>query len=52
MISSVTRVADDAAVGLMATYHRLLVAGAAPAAALAAAALTEQFSPFVCFGYG
>ncbi len=52
VISSVTRVADDAAVGLMATYHRLLVAGAAPAAALAAAALTEQFSPFVCFGYG
>ena len=52
VISSVTRVADDAAVGLMTAYHRSLAAGAAPAAALAEAALTEQFSPFVCFGSG
>jgi CHAT domain-containing protein len=52
VISSVTRVADDAAVGLMAAYHRLLVAGARPAEALAEAALIEQFSPFVCFGGG
>jgi CHAT domain-containing protein len=52
VISSVTRLADDAAVGLMTAYHRLLAAGARPAAALAEAALTEQFSPFVCFGCG
>ena len=52
VISSVTRVADAAAVSQMATYHRLVAAGARPAEALAEAALTEQFSPFVCFGGG
>ena len=52
VISSVTRVADDAAVSMMTTYHRLLAGGARPAEALAEAALTEQFSPFVCFGGG
>jgi len=52
VISSVTRVADAAALGTMAAYHRLLAAGASPAEALAQAALTEQFSPFVCFGDG
>ena len=52
VISSVTRVADDAAMGMMTTYHRLLAGGARPAVALAEAALTEQFSPFVCFGGG
>jgi CHAT domain-containing protein len=52
VISSVTRVADDAAVGMMTAYHRLLAAGARPAQALAEAALTEEFSPFVCFGGG
>jgi CHAT domain-containing protein len=52
VISSVTRVADDATVGVMTAYHRLLTAGAPPAAALAEAARTEQFSPFVCFGSG
>jgi CHAT domain-containing protein len=50
--SSVARVPDDAAVGMMAVYHRLLAAGARPAAALAEAALTEEYSPFVCFGGG
>ena len=50
--SSVTRVADDAAVGMMTAYHRLLAAGARPAQALAEAALEEEFSPFVCFGGG
>ena len=44
--------ADHAAVGLMTAYHRLLATGARPAEALAEAALTEQFSPFVCFGGG
>jgi hypothetical protein len=36
----------------MTAYHRLLTAGTSPADALAQAALTEQFSPFVCFGDG
>jgi CHAT domain len=52
VISSVTRVADDSALGTMTAYHRLLAAGVRPAEALAQAALTEQFSPFVCFGGG
>jgi CHAT domain-containing protein len=52
VISSVSRVADDAAVGMMTAYHRLLAAGTRPAQALAEAALTEEFSPFVCFGGG
>ena len=52
VISSVTRVADAAALGTMTAYHRLLAAGASAAEALAQAALTEQFSPFVCFGGG
>jgi len=52
VISSVTRVADDSALGTMTAYHRLLAAGAGPAEALAKAALTEQYSPFVCFGSG
>ena len=52
VISSVSRVADDAAVGMMTAYHRLLATGTRPAQALAEAALTEEFSPFVCFGGG
>jgi tetratricopeptide (TPR) repeat protein len=52
VISSVTKVADDAAVATMTRYHHLLSAGARPAEALAEAALAEQFSPFVCFGNG
>jgi CHAT domain-containing protein len=52
VISSVTRVADDAAVGTMASYHRALRSGAGPAEALASAALAEPFSPFICFGSG
>jgi tetratricopeptide (TPR) repeat protein len=50
--SSVTRVGDAAAVGMMTAYHRLLATGARPAQALAQAALEEEFSPFVCFGGG
>jgi hypothetical protein len=50
--SSVTRVGDAAAVGMMTAYHRLLAAGTRPAEALAEAALGEPFSPFVCFGGG
>jgi tetratricopeptide (TPR) repeat protein len=52
VISSVTRVADTAAVGTMTAYHRQLAARASPAEALAQACLTEEFSPFVCFGGG
>jgi tetratricopeptide (TPR) repeat protein len=52
VISSVTRVPDDAAVTIMTAYHRALTAGARPAEALAGAALAEPFSPFVCFGSG
>jgi len=52
VISSVARVADDAAVGIMTGYHRGLAAGAGPARALAEAVLPEPFSPFICFGVG
>jgi CHAT domain-containing protein len=52
VISSVNRVADDAAVGTMTAYHRQLAAGASPAEALAQACMTQEFSPFVCFGGG
>jgi CHAT domain-containing protein len=52
VISSVTPVADAAAVGLMTAYHRLIATGVRPAEALAEAALIEQFSSFVCFGGG
>jgi hypothetical protein len=50
--ASVARVGDEAAVGTMATYHRLLAAGTRPAEALAAATASDPFSPFVCFGGG
>jgi hypothetical protein len=52
VISSVTRLADDAAVGVMTSYHRGLRAGARPAEALAQATANEPVSPFVCFGSG
>jgi CHAT domain-containing protein len=52
VISSVARVADDDAVGIMTSYHRGLAAGARPARALAEAVLPEPFSPFICFGVG
>ncbi|HEY5986708.1 MAG TPA: CHAT domain-containing protein [Streptosporangiaceae bacterium] len=52
VISSVTRVADNTAVGTMNAYHRALSAGARPAEALAEATAAEPFSPFVCFGSG
>jgi tetratricopeptide (TPR) repeat protein len=52
VISSVTRVSDEAAVGLMTAYHRELSKGVYPAQALATASAAEQFCPFVCFGAG
>jgi tetratricopeptide (TPR) repeat protein len=50
--ASVIRVGDEAAVGTMTAYHRLLAAGTRPAEALAAATAGDPFSPFVCFGGG
>lgn len=52
VISSVARVTDDAAVGVMTRYHQALAAGAGPARALTEAVSDEPFSPFVCFGAG
>jgi tetratricopeptide (TPR) repeat protein len=52
VISSVTRVADEDAEAIMLRCHQALRAGAGPAEALAQAALTEPFSPFICFGAG
>ena len=52
VVSSVARVADDDAAGMMTAYHRRLAAGARPAVALAEAAFREPLSPFVCFGSG
>ena len=61
VVSSVARVADDAAVGIMTAYHRALSAGSRPAEALALAAVHEAppdeapdalLTPFVCFGAG
>jgi CHAT domain-containing protein len=52
VVSSVARMDDAAAVGVMTAYHRGLATGVAPARALADAALTEPLTPLVCFGSG
>ncbi|HUC27737.1 MAG TPA: CHAT domain-containing protein, partial [Streptosporangiaceae bacterium] len=52
VISSVTRVADDDAMGVMTAYHRALATGARPAEALATAAAAAPTSSFICFGAG
>jgi len=52
VVSSVARMDDHAAVGVMTAYHRGLSRGVAPARALADAALTEPLTPLVCFGSG
>ena len=57
VISSVTRVADEVAFGLMTAYHQVLSTGTGPAAALALATTSVATSdapvtPFVCFGAG
>jgi hypothetical protein len=52
VISSVTRVPDEDAMGVMTGYHRALSAGAPPAEALATASASHPLSPFVCFGSG
>jgi len=50
VVASVARVADDTAADTMAGFHRAIVAGCPPAAALARAA--RQPAGFVCFGAG
>jgi CHAT domain-containing protein len=52
VVASVGRVADDVAMRVMTGFHRRLAAGAAPAAALAAAAGETEPAGFVCFGAG
>lgn len=52
VVSSVARMDDEAAVGVMTAYHRSLSRGVAPARALADAAATEPLTPLVCFGSG
>ena len=61
VISSVSRVADETALGIMTAYHRALSAGSRPAEALALAAVHAApadeapdalLTPFVCFGAG
>ena len=57
VISSVTRVADEVAFGLMTAYHQILSTGTRPATALALATTSVATSgapvtPFVCFGAG
>ncbi|ALG14697.1 hypothetical protein AOZ06_10960 [Kibdelosporangium phytohabitans] len=50
VVSSVASVDDDAAVDVMAAYHRGLLRGLRPARALADATLIQPLMPFVCFG--
>jgi tetratricopeptide (TPR) repeat protein len=66
VISSVSRVDDETALGIMTGYHRALLAGARPAEALALATVRAgpdgaapdlespdaSLTPFVCFGAG
>lgn len=52
VVSSVARMDDASAVGVMTAYHRGLSRGVAPARALADAAVTEPLTPLVCFGSG
>ncbi|MFG2054530.1 CHAT domain-containing protein [Micromonospora sp. NPDC048930] len=52
VVASVCRVADEAAMEIMVAYHRAVVAGRPPAAALAQAVRADQPPGFVCFGAG
>jgi CHAT domain-containing protein len=52
VISSGALVPDATAAPMMAALHKSLVAGMAPAAALAGAMESIQTEPFVCFGAG
>jgi tetratricopeptide (TPR) repeat protein len=52
VVASVTRVADEAAMGVMTRFHRGVAAGRSPATALAAAMPPGQTAGFVCLGAG
>ena len=52
VVASVARVADDTAMAAMIGYHQAIMAGSAPAAALATALRRETAAGFVCFGAG
>jgi CHAT domain-containing protein/tetratricopeptide (TPR) repeat protein len=52
VVAAVTRIADHAALPLMARLHERLRRGGSPAAALAGATAADPLSGFVCFGGG
>jgi CHAT domain-containing protein len=52
VVSSVARVDDRDAVGVMAAYHNAVRVGTSPARALADATLTAPLMSLVCFGCG
>lgn len=52
VVASVGRVADEAATEIMVAYHRAVVAGRPPAAALAGAVHGNESAGFICFGAG
>lgn len=52
VIASVARVADETAMTVMTRYHRALVDGHPPAAALATATATDLTAGFICLGSG
>lgn len=52
VVASVSRVADDAAMAAMVSFHRAVVAGRSPAAALADSVSAEGAAGFVCLGAG
>ncbi|HZE40721.1 MAG TPA: CHAT domain-containing protein [Stackebrandtia sp.] len=50
VVSSVVKVEHEAAADIMTAYHANVVAGLAPARALAEASTRHPLSPFVCYG--
>lgn len=52
VIASVARIADQTAMTVMTGYHRAVVGGHHPAAALAGTTSTDPANAFVCFGAG
>ena len=52
VIASVSRVADDTAMGVMTRYHRAATAGQRPAVALAKARSPDRVDGFICLGAG
>ncbi|MGZ3142852.1 CHAT domain-containing protein [Lentzea chajnantorensis] len=53
VVAAASKVGDEASAAAMADYHRALLAGAAPAVALAEAMAKDPFRrPFLCLGSG